>query len=172
MIGQTSPGWQASAYVNGEQKQITSEDYRDRWHILYFYPLDFTFICPTEIVGFQSLMKEFSDESTDIIGVSTDSYFSHAAWLQDRNIFPEAITHPVLADTAHSVSSAFGVLKKDEGVAYRATVIIDDQSIIRSISINDLSAGRNPSETLRTIQALRSGGLCPADWRKGEKFAA
>ncbi len=170
MIGQPEPEWTALAYVNGEDKKLSSKDYKGKWHVLYWYPLDFTFVCPTEIKGFQSLLGDFRDDSTEIIGVSTDSFFSHKAWFADRKTFPQQITHPVLADTNHAVSRAFGVLKEDQGIAYRATVVVDDKGIIRSISQNDLSAGRSPSEVLRTVQALQSGGLCGADWKKGQAF--
>ena len=172
LIGQKEPAWTAQAYVNGQDKKVSSDDYKGKWHVLYWYPLDFTFICPTEIKGFQGLSKEFSADGVAVIGVSTDSFFSHKAWFADRGIFPQEITHPVIADTSHAVSRAFGVLKEDQGVAYRATVIVDDKGIIRSVAVNDLSAGRSPNETLRTVQALQSGGLCGADWKKGDKFAA
>lgn len=172
MINRPEPNWQSVAYRDGAQIELAQSDYRGRWHVLYFYPMDFTFICPTEIVGFQSLQSEFAANKIDLIGASTDSYFAHAQWFSDRTIFPEAISHPVLADTAHSVSRAFGVLAEDQGIAYRATVIVDDESLVRSVSINDLSAGRSPSETLRTVIALQSGGLCSADWQKGDAFAA
>ena len=170
LIGQKEPAWTAQAYVNGQDKKVSSDDYKGKWHVLYWYPLDFTFICPTEIKGFQGLSKEFSADGVAVIGVSTDSFFSHKAWFADRGIFPQEITHPVIADTSHAVSRAFGVLKEDQGVAYRATVIVDDKGIIRSVAVNDLSAGRSPNETLRTVQALQSGGLCGADWKKGDKF--
>jgi peroxiredoxin (alkyl hydroperoxide reductase subunit C) len=170
MIGQNEPAWRAVAYVNGEQKQISSEEYKGKWHVLYWYPLDFTFVCPTEIKGFQALLDDFKDDSVAIIGVSTDSFFSHKAWFADRTTFPEKITHPVIADTNHSVSRAFGVLKEDMGVAYRATVIVDDKGVIRSVTLNDLSVGRSPAEILRTVQAFKAGGLCGADWKKGDKF--
>jgi peroxiredoxin (alkyl hydroperoxide reductase subunit C) len=170
MIGQPEPAWSALAYVKGEQKTISSKDYKGKWHVLYWYPLDFTFVCPTEIKGFQSLIGDFRDDSTEVIGVSTDSFFSHKAWFADRKTFPEEITHPVLADTNHAVSRAFGVLKEDQGIAYRATVVVDDKGIVRSVSQNDLSVGRSPVEILRTVQALQSGGLCGADWKKGQAF--
>ena len=170
MIGQPEPAWQGIAYVGGEQKQISNADYRGKWHVLYWYPLDFTFVCPTEIKGFQSLAGDFKDDGVAVIGVSTDSFFSHKQWFADRKTFPEAITHPVLADTNHTISRAFGVLKEDQGVAYRATVIVDDKGVVRSVSVNDLSVGRSPKEVLRTVQALQSGGLCGADWKKGEGF--
>lgn len=172
MIGQKEPAWTAMAYVNGQEKKVSNADYAGKWHVLYWYPLDFTFICPTEIKGFQERIAEFKDDKVEVIGASTDSFFSHKAWFADRKIFPQEITHPVLADTNHAVSRAFGVLKEDQGVAFRATVVVDDKGIIRSVAVNDLSAGRSPNETLRTVQALQSGGLCGADWKKGDKFAA
>ena len=170
MIGQPEPEWKALAYVNGEEKTLSNKDYKGKWHVLYWYPLDFTFVCPTEIKGFQSLLGDFRDDKTEVIGVSTDSFSSHKAWFADRKTFPDQITHPVLADTNHAVSRAFGVLKEDQGIAYRATVVVDDKGIIRSIAQNDLSVGRSPGEVLRTVQALQSGGLCGADWKKGQSF--
>ncbi len=170
MIGKPEPAWKATAYVKGEQKTLSNADYKGKWHVLYWYPLDFTFVCPTEIKGFQSLAGDFRDDGTEVIGVSTDSFFSHKNWFQDRKTFPEEITHPVLADTNHAVSRAFGVLNEEQGVAFRATVVVDDKGIIRSVAINDLSAGRSPGEVLRTVQALQSGGLCGADWHKGDSF--
>jgi peroxiredoxin (alkyl hydroperoxide reductase subunit C) len=172
LIGQKAPRWAGTAYVKGEQKQISSKDYAGKWHVLYWYPLDFTFVCPTEIRGFQDHLKEFADDAIDVIGISTDSFFSHKAWFADRQTFPSEITHPVLADTNHSVSRAFGVLKEDAGVAHRASVIVDDKGVIRAYHVNDTSVGRSPREVLRTVQALQSGGLCGADWKKGEKFVA
>ena len=169
-IGQQAPEWTTTAYQNGEEVALSSKDYQGKWHVIYWYPLDFTFVCPTEIKGFQAQVDEFADDGVEVIGASTDSFFSHKAWFADRKTFPDEITHPVVADTNHSVSRAFGVLKEDQGVAYRATVIVDDEGIVRSIAVNDLSAGRSPAETLRTVQALQSGGLCGADWKKGEAF--
>jgi alkyl hydroperoxide reductase subunit AhpC len=171
MVGQPEPAWTATAYVKGEQKTLSNTDYKGKWHVLYWYPLDFTFVCPTEIKGFQALLDDFGDDKSEVIGVSTDSFFSHKAWFADRKTFPQDITHPVVADTNHAVSKAFGVLKEDQGIAFRATIVVDDKGIIRSVAVNDLSAGRSPQETLRTVQALQSGGLCGADWKKGDSFA-
>lgn len=170
LVGKQAPAWSAAAFVNGEEKVVSSDDYKGKWHVMYWYPLDFTFVCPTEIRGFQSLVNEFKEEGVEVIGCSTDSFFSHAAWFADESIFNEKITHPVVADTAHTVSKAFGVLKEDLGAAFRATVIVDNEGVVRSMVVNDLSAGRSPKETLRTVQALMSGGLCGADWSKGEDF--
>jgi alkyl hydroperoxide reductase subunit AhpC len=170
LVGQPEPEWTATAYVKGEEKTLSKKDFHGKWHVLYWYPLDFTFVCPTEIKGFQELLEEFADDKTAVIGVSTDSFFSHKAWFADRKTFPKEITHPVIADTNHEVSKVFGVLKDDQGVAYRATVIVDDKGVVRHVSVNDLSVGRSPHETLRTVQALQSGGLCGADWKKGDSF--
>ncbi|MBI5481257.1 MAG: peroxiredoxin [Deltaproteobacteria bacterium] len=170
LVGKKEPEWSGVAYYNGEQKQLSSADFKGKWHVLYWYPLDFTFVCPTEIVGFQGLLGDFKDERVEVVGVSTDSYYSHKAWFADRKIFPQEISHPVIADTNHEVSKAYGVLKEEDGVAFRATVIVDDKGIVRAVSVNDLSVGRSPKEVLRTVQALQSGGLCGADWKKGEKF--
>jgi peroxiredoxin (alkyl hydroperoxide reductase subunit C) len=172
MIGQKEPEWAGTAYYKGEQKTLSSKDFAGKWHVLYWYPLDFTFVCPTEIRGFQDNLKEFGDDRIEVIGVSTDSFFSHKAWFADRQTFPKEITHPVIGDTNHSVSRAFGVLKEDAGIAYRASVIVDDKGVIRAYHVNDTAVGRSPKEVLRTAQALQSGGLCGADWRKGEKFVA
>jgi peroxiredoxin (alkyl hydroperoxide reductase subunit C) len=169
-VGDRAPEWKAPAYLRGEEKQISSADYRGRWYVLYWYPLDFTFVCPTEIRGFQALLEQFEAEGVAVIGASTDSFYSHKAWFEDGKTFEKAITHPVLADTSHAVSRAFGVLKHDAGIAYRATVVVDDRGSVRAVSANDLSAGRSPAEVLRTIQALKSGGLCAADWREGDAF--
>lgn len=170
LIGQQAPEWTAAAYVNGEQKTVSSKDYKGKWHVIYWYPLDFTFVCPTEIRGFQELLPQFKEDNVQVIGASTDSFFSHKAWFEDGATFSAKITHPVLADTNHAVSRAFGVLKEDAGIAYRATVIVDDKGVVRSVSVNDTSVGRSPSEVLRTVQAFQSGGLCGADWKKGEDF--
>lgn len=172
LIGQQAPEWEAVAYVNNEQKTVSSKDFAGKWYVLYWYPLDFTFVCPTEITGFQSILDDFDDDNIAVIGASTDSFFSHKAWFADRETFPQEITHPVLADTNHSVTRAFGVLKDDEGVAFRATAVVDPEGVVRSLSINDLSVGRSPKEILRQVQAFQSGGLCGADWEKGMDFAA
>ncbi len=169
-IGKAAPQWQGVAYSNGEQATISSDDYKGKWYVMYWYPLDFTFVCPTEIQGFQALLEDFEDDSIAVIGASTDSFYSHKAWLEDEATFPNKVTHPILADTSHEISSAFGVLKKDDGIAFRATIVVDPDGIARSVATNDLSVGRSPSEVLRTVQALISGGLCGANWSKGEDF--
>jgi peroxiredoxin (alkyl hydroperoxide reductase subunit C) len=170
-VGEKAPEWRSPAYRAGEEVEIASQDLTGSWYVLFWYPMDFTFVCPTELNGFQKLVYDFEDDGVVLIGASTDSYFSHRAWFQDRGTFPRKITYPVLADTSQQVSRAFGVLKEDEGVAYRAVAVVDDQGVVRSLSVNDLEVGRNPAEILRTAQALLSGGLCGANWKKGDPFA-
>ena len=170
-IGKPAPAWSGAAYRSGDQVTISSEDFKGRWYVMYWYPLDFTFVCPTEIRGFQALLEDFEDDGVAVIGASTDSFYSHKAWFADRSTFASEITHPVLADTSHAIAKAFDVLKEDAGIAFRATIIVDPAGNVRSMTINDLDAGRSPMETLRTVQALQSGGLCGADWKKGDDFA-
>ena len=170
LIGSKAPAWTATAYINGDEKTLSHGDFEGKWYVLYFYPLDFTFVCPTEIKGFEGLRADFADDDVTVIGVSTDSFFSHRAWFADRKTFETPITHPVLADTTHEVSRAFDVLKEDEGIAYRATVVVDDAGVVRSVAVNDTQVGRNPAEVLRSVQAFQSGGLCGADWQKGDDF--
>ena len=172
LIGKKAPQWKGDAYSKGEKVTLNSEDFKGKWYVIYWYPLDFTFVCPTEIKGFQELIHEFEDDDIALIGASTDSFFSHKEWFSNRDTFPQEITHPIIADTNHELSRAFDVLKEDQGIAYRATVIVDDQGIIRSVGVNDTEVGRNPKEVLRTIQAFQSGGLCGAQWKKGDNFVA
>ena len=170
MVGEKAPEWSASAFLRGEKITIDSKSLSGRWYVIFWYPLDFTFVCPTELNGFQELADDFEDDDIALIGASTDSFYCHKAWFADRKTFPNEITFPVIADTNHQLTAAFGVLNQDAGVAYRAVVIVDDEGVIRSLSVNDLAVGRSPREILRTTQAFLSGGLCGADWKKGDTF--
>lgn len=167
-IGEKAPDFECTAYVNGKFERISLQQYlkQKKWVVLFFYPLDFTFVCPTEIQGFQQRMKDFEKLNTVVIGASTDSEHSHRAWFQ-RDL-PD-VKYPILADTTHKVSRDYNVLKEDQGIAYRGTFIIDPEGILRYMVISDLSVGRSVEETLRVVQALQSGGLCPAEWKPGQK---
>ncbi len=167
-IGDKAPQFEEMAYVNGTMKKIKLSDYNGKWVVLFFYPLDFTFICPTEIEGFARLSKEFEKLGAVVIGASTDSEYSHKAWFETDGRLKE-VSYPVLADTAHRVSRSYGVLKEDKGVAYRGTFIIDPQGVVRYMVISDLSVGRSVKETLRALQALQTGELCPVEWAPGQK---
>ncbi len=164
IVGQKAPDFNTMAYVNGDFKKVSMKDYKGKWLLVFFYPLDFTFVCPTEIRGFAKMEGDFKKLNCSIVGASTDSEHSHKAWLE-RDL-PE-VKFPILADTNHHVSRAFGVLKEDQGIAYRGTFIIDPEGIIRYEAVSDLDVGRSVKETLRVLQAFQTGGLCEVDWSPG-----
>jgi peroxiredoxin (alkyl hydroperoxide reductase subunit C) len=140
-----------------------------KWKLVFFWPKDFTFVCPTEIVAFGKLAGEFSDRDTVVYGVSTDSEFVHLNWRLHHDDL-RGLPIPMLADIKRELSAACGILDRVEGVALRATFIVDPQGIIRFAAVNDLSVGRNPDEVLRVLDALQSDELCPCNWSKGEDF--
>ena len=170
-VGDTFPRFQLKAVVSADPKSaftdITSESHPDHWKVVFFWPKDFTFVCPTEIAAFGKLNGEFNDRDTVVYGVSTDSEFVHLAWRQhhpDLHDLPFAM----LADIKRELSLALGILDKSEGVCLRATFIVDPQNVIRFVSVNDLSVGRNTQEVLRILDALQTDELCPCNWQKGE----
>ena len=165
-IGEKIENFTAEVYVSGEFKKINLDDYKRRWIVLFFYPLDFTFICPTEIKEFAKNQQEFENLNTVILGASTDSLHSHKAWFE-RDL--QEVKYPVIADTTHKVSKIFGVLKEDQGIAFRGTFIIDPEGYLRYKVVSDLSVGRNVQETLRVLKALQTGELCPVEWKPGTK---
>lgn len=165
-IGEKVPGFEADAYVSGQFKKFRLSDHKGKWVVLFFYPLDFTFICPTEIRGFAQKESEFAKHDAVIVAASTDSVHSHKAWFQ-RDL-PE-VKFPVLSDTTHAISNIFGILKEDQGIAYRGTFIIDPEGVLRYSVISDLSVGRSVEETLRVVEALQTGELCPIEWKPGQK---
>jgi len=165
-VGEPAPAFSAEAYVNGEFTGVRLDQYRGRWVVLFFYPLDFTFVCPTEIRGFARRYPDFERQNAVVIAASTDSIHSHKAWFQ-RDM-PD-VAFPVLADTNHAVSRAYGVLIEQKGIALRGTFIIDPEGILRYAVVSDLNVGRSVEETLRVLQAFQTGGLCPVDWQPGEK---
>ncbi len=147
---------------------VTNATYAGKWLVLFAWPKDFTFVCPTEIVGFNELNGEFADRDTQLLGLSTDSDFVHLAWRQSREDLGR-IAFPWLADIKRELSTALGILDKNEGVALRATFIVDPEGVIRHVSVNDLSVGRNPREVLRILDALQTDELCPCNWQQGEE---
>lgn len=163
-IGEKILDFTADVYIAGKFKKINFSEFRGRWLVLFFYPLDFTFICPTEIRAFARKQKEFENLNAMVIGASTDSLHSHKAWFE-RDL--QEVNYPVIADTNHKVSKIFDVLKIDEGITYRGTFIIDQDGILRYKVVSDLSVGRNVEETLRVLQALQTGELCPVEWKPG-----
>lgn len=147
-------------------REMSLGDLRGKWVVLFFYTRDFTYVCPTELEAFAALEKEFSRVGAQVIGASTDSYFSHNAWFEQDGTLSE-VSFPIIADTSHEFSEAFGVLLED-GSALRGTFIIDPEGVLRHMSVNEIDVGRNVAETLRLLQALQSGELCRAGWRPGQ----
>lgn len=147
--------------------RVTSQSNQGKWKIVFFWPKDFTFVCPTEIAAFGRLNGEFVDRDAVVYGVSTDSEYVHLAWRRSHPDLKE-LPFPMLADVKRELVATFGILDKKEGVALRATFIVDPENVIRFVSVNDLNVGRNPDEVLRVLDALQTGELCPCNWQKGE----
>lgn len=166
-IGQKAPEFTASAYANGEIKEVSLAQYTQagKWTVLFFYPLDFTFVCPTEIQGFNAMVNEFAAANVQILGASVDSAYSHQAWCQGSL---GELNFPLISDLSHRVSRDYGVLNEEKGLAYRGVFIIDPNGIVRSYLVNDLSVGRNVEEVLRTVQAFQTGSNCPVNWKPGQ----
>ncbi len=170
-IGDQMPEFRLKSVVSTNPKEafkeITSQDFKAEWKVFFFWPKDFTFVCPTELVGFNDLYDSFKSRNAQLMGISIDSEFVHHAWMVSRSDLSK-IRFPMLSDIKRELSSALGVLDKKEGVALRATIIVDPDNTIRHVSVNDLSVGRNPTEILRVLDALQTEGLCPCNWEKGQ----
>ncbi|GAB4173891.1 MAG: peroxiredoxin [Thalassobaculales bacterium] len=171
-IGDQFPAFSLKAVVTTDPKTafttIDSASDGGKWKVVFFWPKDFTFVCPTEIAAFGKLNGEFRDRDAVVYGVSTDSEFVHLAWRNNHADLKE-LPFPMLADIKRELSSALGILDKAEGVCLRATFIVDPEGVIRFVSVNDLSVGRNPQEVLRVLDALQTDELCPCNWQKGEE---
>lgn len=174
-IGSKFPSFKKQTVVSIEQGKEFSELTSDqlinddnRWTVMFWWPKDFTFVCPTEIAEFNKNYSEFRDRDTTLIGASTDSEFVHAAWRRDHEDL-RGLKFPMLADTSKSLAEELGILESNEKVAYRATFIIDPQGVVRWVSIYDLNVGRNVAEVLRVLDALQTDELCPCNWKKGEE---
>ncbi|XP_055885821.1 peroxiredoxin 1-like isoform X1 [Biomphalaria glabrata] len=169
-----APQFEAQAVVNGEFKTIKLSDYKGKYVVLFFYPLDFTFVCPTEIIAFSEHAKEFRDINCEVLACSTDSVFSHLAWVNTprKQGGLGQMNIPLLADKNAEISKKYGCLKPGDGIAFRGLYIIDDKQNLRQITINDLPVGRSVEETLRLVQAFqftdKHGEVCPAGWRPGK----
>ena len=145
--------------------QLTNSN--GKWHVMFWWPKDFTFVCPTEISAFNDKFDAFQERNTNLIGASTDSEFVHLAWRRDHPQLME-LRFPMLADTSKSLAEDLGILQRDEKIAYRATFIIDPEGTVRWVNINDLSVGRNVDEVIRVLDALQTGELTPCGWTPGE----
>lgn len=174
-VQKPAPSFSGTAVVNGDFKEIKLEDYRGKYVVLFFYPLDFTFVCPTEIVAFSDRISEFDALNTQVIGVSTDSQYSHLAWINTprKQGGLGELRYPLLSDFSKNISASYKVLIEDAGIALRGLFIIDKDGILRQLSINDLPVGRSVDETLRLVKAFqffeKHGEVCPANWQPDSK---
>ena len=171
-VGDQFPEFHVKATVSTDPKtaftDIDNTSYKGKWLVFLFYPKDFTFVCPTELKGFGEKDKDFKDRNTQILAGSTDSEFVHLAWRTHEADLKD-LPYPMLADIKRELCASLGILDLKEGVAQRATFIVDPEGIIRFVYTTDLSVGRNPEEVLRVLDALQTGELCPCNWKKGEK---
>ena len=167
-VGRPAPDFKAKAYQKGKFVDIKLSDFRGKWVVLFFYPLDFTFVCPTEIESFQKKRKDFEKLDAVVIGGSTDSEYSHKAWYESDSRL-KGVEFPVISDKTREIAEAYGALVDDSGIALRATYIIDPEGVLQHMSMNNLNIGRSVDETLRILQAFQTGSLCPVEWKPGMK---
>lgn len=170
-VGDKLPAFALNAAVSLEKGRefatLNQDSFPGKWLVLFYWPMDFTFICPTEIAEFGKRAADFADRDAQVLGASTDTHFVHLAWRKHHDDL-RALPIPMLADTKRELASALGILHKEEGVALRATFIVDPQGTIRWVCVNDLSVGRNVSEVVRVLDALQTDELCPCNWEKGQ----
>lgn len=174
-IGEKFPEFRKTAVVSTEKGkeflEVNSDNFvndNNEWTVMFWWPKDFTFVCPTEIAEFNNNYGEFRDRDTFLIGASTDTEHVHLAWRKNHEDLKD-LKFPMLADTSKSVAETLGILEPNEKVAYRATFIIDPQGIVRWVSVNDLNVGRNVKEVLRVLDGLQTDELCPCNWEKGQE---
>lgn len=176
LVGKPAPEFTATAVQKNEViENFSLSDYKGQYIILFFYPLDFTFVCPTELHAFSDRIADFESRNTKVIGVSIDSHFSHLAWLSTPKSKGgiEGVQYPIVSDLNKTISNDYDVLVEGAGIAYRGLFLLDKDHVVRHQVVNDLPLGRNVSETLRMIDALqfteKHGEVCPANWNQGDK---
>jgi len=168
LIRKPAPSFSLEALVGKDFKTITLHDYKGKWVVLFFYPMDFTFVCPTELVSLNEHVSDFQQKNAIVLAASTDTVHSHLGWVKaDARL--SNLKYPILADVTKKLSHDYGVLLEEKGIATRGTFIIDPEGIVRWVCINDLDVGRSVVEILRVIDALQTGELCPSDWSSGQK---
>ncbi len=171
-IGDKFPDFSVQGVVSTDPRtafqDFTQASDTGKWKLVFFWPKDFTFVCPTEIAGFGKLNGDFADRDTVIYGVSTDSEFVHLAWRQNHADL-KTLPFPMLADIKRELTGALGIIDPKAGVAQRATYIVDPEGVIRFVYVTDLDVGRNPQEVLRVLDALQTDELCPCNWQKGDE---
>ena len=171
-VGDRFPSFDLKAVVSADLKtaftQRTDESDAGKWKVVFFWPKDFTFVCPTEIAGFGRAEREFADRDAQILGVSIASEFVHQAWRRSHDDLRN-LPFPMLADVKRELSTSLGILDPDAGVAQRATFIVDPQGVVRFVYVTDMSVGRSPEEVLRVLDGLQTDELCPCNWKKGDE---
>jgi peroxiredoxin (alkyl hydroperoxide reductase subunit C) len=171
-VGAQFPSFEVTAVVDLDLKkafeQVTEKSFAGKWKVYFFWPKDFTFVCPTEIAAFGKLNPEFVERNAQVLGASIDSEFVHWAWRNEQPSL-KSLPFPMLADIKRELSSALGILDPKAGVSQRATFIVDPENKIRFVYVTDLSVGRDPQEVLRVLDGLQNGGLIPCGWHKGEE---
>jgi peroxiredoxin (alkyl hydroperoxide reductase subunit C) len=170
-IGQKFPAYSLTGVVSNDLAKglqpFTNDSFAGKWQVVFFWPKDFTFVCPTEIAAFGKLDREFKARDAQLLGVSIDSEFVHLAWRKDKEELRN-LPFPMLSDIKRELSQALGILDPEAGVAQRATYIVDPQGVIRFIYVTDLNVGRSPNEVLRVLDALQTDELCPCNWKQGD----
>lgn len=170
-VGKKFPSFKLKAVISNDPStgiiEYSSDQLKGKWGIVFFYPKDFTFVCPTEIKAFGDLNKEFQAREAQVLTASTDNEFVHLAWRSQKDELKD-LPFPMLSDLKRELSAELGILDEQEGVAQRATYVIDPEGVIRHVSVYDLNVGRNAKEILRTLDALQTDELCPCNWQKGE----
>lgn len=171
-VGQKFPEFTLDATVSNDIEnaftQVSNDSYSGKWLVVFFWPKDFTFVCPTEIAAFGELNGDFQDRDAQVLGASIDSEFVHLAWRKDKEELND-LPFPMLADVKRELTTALGILDPEAGVAQRATYIVDPDGIVRFSMVTDLNVGRNPREVLRVLDALQTDELCPCNWHKGDE---
>ena len=174
LVGKKAPYFEAEAVVGGDFKKVTLNDYKGKYLCLFFYPLDFTFVCPTELHAFSDKVDEFKKRNCEVLACSIDSKFSHAAWLKTPRTQGgiEGVKYPIMADIHKTIARSYGTLFEDAGVAFRGLFLIDKEGIVQHSLVNNLPLGRSVDEALRLVDAIQfhaeNGEVCPANWKKGE----
>lgn len=166
-VGQRAPDFTCPALVGTEFRDVSLADYRGKWVFLYFYPHDFSFICPTEVKAFSDLAPEFEDRDCVVLGASCDSVYSHLGWVNAKNEL-KGLKHALLGDFAKSLAAALGIVDHPSGAAQRASFLIDPDGVVRFVYVTELNIGRSPEEVLRILDALQADGMCPCNWRRGD----
>lgn len=164
-VGRPAPDFSVDTVFNDKVTRVGLSDYKGKWLVLFFYPLDFTFVCPTEILEMSQKMPEFEKLNAVVLGGSTDSTFSHSAWMKDLG----KLNYPLFSDMNREMSRNYGILLEEKGHSLRGTFIIDPEGLLRYHLVHDLTVGRSADETLRVLASLQTGENCPANWKPGQK---